>query len=268
MTIGEWLKSATNKLGLANISSARLDALLLLEFTLALDRSHLLAHQDYCIKPGQLFVLNRLLKRRFEHEPIAYIRSSCEFYGRKFIVNKNVLVPRPESEAFIELLKKLPLTPNQKLLDIGTGSGILAITAKLEFPKLQVCGDDISKKAIKVAADNAKALSANVKFLEANLIGSCLGKYDYILANLPYVPVGYKVSPAANHEPSKALYSGKDGLDLIKVLAPLAYTHLKDSGYILLESLLEQQAQIKTIYRRAGFKLIAKSGLVQCFQKI
>jgi release factor glutamine methyltransferase len=267
MTIGKWLKNASNKLKLANISSARLDALLLLEYSLNFDRSYLLAHQDSNIKFRQLLVLNRLLKRRFRHEPVAYIRGFCEFYGRKFIVNKNVLVPRPESEAFIEMLKKLPLAPNQKLLDIGTGSGILAITAKLEFPKLQVWGNDISDEAIKVAVANNKMLSVDVQFLKASLIGKSFGKYDYILANLPYVPLGYKVSPAVNHEPSKALYGGKNGLDLIKRLAPLANKHLKNDGYILLESLLEQQVPIKIIYQQAGFRFVAKSGLVQCFQK-
>ncbi len=268
MTIGKWLKSATNKLKLANISSARLDALLLLEYALKFDRSHLLAHQDSSIKPGPLLVLNRLLKRRLKYEPIAYIRGFCEFYGREFVVNKNVLVPRPESEDFIELLKKTPPKPAQRLLDIGTGSGILAITVKLEFPSLQVFGSDISKKTIKVATVNAKSLGADVKIAKANLMGKSFGKCDYILANLPYVPIGYEVSPAVNHEPRRALYGGKDGLDLIRTLAPLAHKHLNNGGYILLESLLEQQAQIKIIYQQVGFKFVAKSTLVQCFQKI
>ena len=213
-----------------------------------------------------LQLLTIILERRIKNEPIAYIRGFCDFYGRKFKVNKNVLVPRPESETFIELLKATNPTKHQKLLDIGTGSGVLATTAKLEVPYLSVSASDISENALKLAKMNAKNLNANISFFKINLINKIL-KYDYIFANLPYVPDNFGVSPAVQHEPSLALYGGKDGLDLIKELAPLAKQSLKKDGYILFESLPNQQKIIADFYQQFGFKFVTNNGLVQCFKK-
>lgn len=264
---GNWLQQSAEQLKKQGIASAQLDALILLEDVLGQDRAYILAHLDKTLTHKQFVQLSRNLKKRLNSEPLAYIRGFCEFYGRRFTVNKDVLIPRPESEAFINLLKTLAHKPEQSLLDVGSGSGILAITAKLELPSLQVTANDISKKALKIATANAKALKANVKFLRTDLINKSLNQYNFILANLPYIPLGYPVSPSVKHEPTQALYSGKDGLTLIGLFIPTAYKTLKENGYLLLESLPKQQKPIKTLCKAAGFKFVCKDGLVQCFQK-
>lgn len=268
MTIGEWLRSATAKLSAAAIDTAHLDSLILLEDVLKQERAHILAHLDAYLTGRTREVLRRQLNRRAKHEPLAYIRGFYEFYGRKFKVNNNVMVPRPESESFIELIKALASHNSQDLLDIGTGSGILAITAKLELPFIAVTATDISNKALRVAKFNAKELGAKVEFYKADLIHSGTSdKYNFILANLPYVPASYAISPAAKHEPKQALFGGNDGLDIIKQLTPVAHRALNNNGYILLESLPHQQPIIKKLYQKIGFRYISKDGLVQCFQK-
>lgn len=268
MTIGEWLRSSTAKLSAAAIDTAHLDSLILLEDVLKQERAHVLAHLDEPLTARQLLFLNRFLKRRLKNEPLAYIRGYCEFYGRKFKVNPSVMVPRPESESFIELIKALASHKSQDLLDIGTGSGILAITTRLEFPFIAVTATDISNKALRVAKFNAKKLRAKVEFYKTDLIHSgTLDKYDFILANLPYIPKNFKVSPGVNFEPAQALYAPQNGLQLIEQLAPLAYQALNSGGYILLESMPNQHPFVKKFYGNAGFSLTATHGLIQCFNK-
>src|SRR3990167_7793618 len=133
ITTEQWLKQATNTLKAANIGSARLDALVLLEDEIGRDRALILAHPERPILAQSLKKLNKKLVRRANHEPLAYIRGFSEFYGRRFKVNKRVLEPRPESETMIDLLKELKLPKNSWLADIGTGSGALGITAALEL---------------------------------------------------------------------------------------------------------------------------------------
>jgi release factor glutamine methyltransferase len=269
MTITEWLCGATAKLASVNIDSARLDSLILLEDALHQERAYILAHPNTYLAGQTHEVLEQQLERRAQHEPLAYIRGFCEFYGRKFMVNQSVMVPRPESESFMELIKPLINQKPQNLLDIGTGSGILAITAKLEFPSLTVTATDISGKALRVAKLNVKKLGARIKIIKTDLLDSgVMDKYDIILANLPYVPIGYVVSPATKHEPSQALFGGSDGLDIIKRLAPPAYQSLKSGGYILLESMPNQHPCVKKFYEDAGFDLTATNSLVQCFNKL
>jgi release factor glutamine methyltransferase len=265
---GSWLRRASNQLKKANIDSAQLDSLLLLENILKQDRTYLLAHPEQPLTQWQLIRLNQQLKLRLKHCPIAYILGHCEFYGRQFKVNRQVLIPRPESEAFIDLLKCLDKKCVQKLLDVGTGSGVLAITAQLELPNLGVWASDISAQALRVAAQNAKKLGVNnIYWLKTDLIDSRERKYDYILANLPYIPDNFDVSAAVAYEPNQALYSGSDGLHHIKRLIPSAYRSLNKQGYLLLESLPQQQVVVRQLCQDNGLRFIKNDGLVGCFQK-
>lgn len=267
MTIGKWLLKATNTLKIAGINSARLDSLILLEDATNLDRSNLLAHPNKILQGSSLMLLNEWVERRKNREPLAYIRGFCEFYGHKFIVSPDVMIPRPESEVFLELLSKLKPDNNQKLLDVGTGSGCLAISAKLLFPGLKVDACDMSKNALKVANNNANNLKADIKFTQSDLLTNIKDKYDYVFANLPYVPTKYSVSKEVNYEPTQAIYSNNKGLELIKSLAIQAKLSLNNDGYIFIESLLEQQKEIEKLFNQNNYNLVNKKGLIQIFNK-
>src|SRR3990167_8525558 len=156
MRLGDWLNSATALLETAEIGTARLDCMILLEDELGKDRSYLLAHPETPLQGASLKRLEMLCSRRIEHEPLAYIRGKTEFYGRDFYVDARVLEPRPESEAMIDLLKKFRLPVTTKIADVGAGSGALGITAVLEIPRATVDFYDIDPGCLDVAEQNAK----------------------------------------------------------------------------------------------------------------
>ena len=273
MKINDWLKSVTSLLASAGISSARLDALILLEDHLKQDRSQLLAHPEIVLISRSLEILNKLIERRSKHEPLAYIRGFSEFYGRKFQVTPDTLEPRSETETIITLLKTLP-TPKQDgpvYVDVGTGSGCLAITAKLEFPKAQVIATDISAACLKIAKHNAKGLHAKVDFFEGNLLDP-LPTSSYplpgtiILANLPYVPDSHTINQAAMFEPRQAIFGGEDGLDLYRTL--FAQLVKKPAAYVITESLPFQHTELVQIAERHGYILKMSEDFIQVFQQI
>ena len=209
MRVDDWLKSNVILLQKAGIETARLDCLVLLEDASHKDRAWLLAHGEYELEANVLATLHNKIIRRSAHVPLAYIRRHVEFYGREFAVNEHVLVPRPDSEAMIDLLKDTAAVRNEDLkhiiiIDVGTGSGALAITAKLEVPRAEVIGVDIDAACLNIADKNAKKLGANVVFMQSNLLDSMNAAADIILANLPYVPDEYPINKAAGHEPGLA----------------------------------------------------------------
>ena len=272
MKSDQWLQESTKQLERAGIVTARLDALVLLTDVTRKDRAHLLAHPEIDLTEVELSELERLLSRRVQHEPLAYIRGKTEFYGRKFVVNKHVLVPRPESETIIELLKKHPQSLNIKtIVDVGTGSGALAITAKLEFPDSQVFGLDVDPACLEVARKNADIHNADVKFLQSDLLCNlpitAHKSPTTIIANLPYVPNDYPVNQAAKHEPKLALFGGDDGLDLYRTMfAQLADSPI-ESISVYTESLPSQHDSLSKIATKTGFTQTQKSDFIQVFVK-
>lgn len=280
MKIKSWLNGADTKLQQAGIGTAWLDSLVLLADELSEDKSWILAHPEFELKPNQVKKLARKINRRAKHEPLAYIRGFSEFYGRKFKVNKNVLEPRPESEAMIDMLKRLDLPKKTVIADIGTGSGALAITAKLEVPEAEVIGVDIDPKCLTVARQNAKTLSAKVKFLKGDLLEPFeQATIDVILANLPYVPRSLRINQSATMEPKLAIDGGSDGLDvyrrLFNQLTPPGTTRnrsdVSSTGrtrwvkYVLTESLPPQHQNLADIAKSAGYKLSRTDDFIQLF---
>jgi release factor glutamine methyltransferase len=265
---GEWLEQATRLLDASGVPSARLDALILLEDATKKDRAYLLAHPEHPVHSSALYGLNKLLERRASHEPLAYIRGKSEFYGRTFMVDHATLQPRPETEAMIVLLRTLTLPKQPRIIDIGTGSGILAITAKLELPNARVVATDISPAALVVAQKNAKLLKAAVTFHQGDLLAAVPAPLfkmpcSLLLANLPYVPDSYVVNEAARHEPVSALFGGQDGLDLYRQLFGQLSTHR--ATYVMTESLENQHQVLAAIARQVHYHQIAVLGLVQLF---
>lgn len=266
MNIQTWLKQTQQLLEKASITTARLDALVLLEDTLNKNRTHLLAHPELVMTDEQIKVLNSQIKQRAQHLPLAYIRGKTEFYGRDFIITSAVLEPRPESETIIELLKTLPLSSqNPKIADVGTGSGALGITAALELPATTVDLIEIDDSAIEVAKMNIVLHTTKLSVIKSDLLASTSQPYDVLLCNLPYVPDNFTINPAAMNEPKIAIFGGQDGLDLYRRLfAQLQYFDWKPS-YILTEALPPQHTKLAQVAREADFKLQVVDDFIQLF---
>ncbi len=278
MIIKEWLEEVTAVL-LKYSPTPRLDAEVLLCHVLVKDRAEILAHGDDYIQQASLKKLKTLVARRQKHEPIAYILGKSEFYGREFFVDKNVLVPRPESETMIDLAKqvigdRLEVRENTACIDVGTGSGSLAITMQSEMPEIKVTGVDISSDCLKIARMNATKLRAKVKFYQGDLLTPFSNLKPptsnlVILANLPYVPSDYAINDAAKHEPKLALFGGTDGLDLYRRLFRQSTKVIGDGleVTVLTESLDFQHEELAKIAKNAGFKQTNKIDLIQVFAK-
>ncbi len=234
MTIETALNLATDRLHIANSTSARLDAEILLAFTLRVDRTWLHAHNNQELHAEEQTLFEHFITQRTQHYPIAYIVGQREFYGREFTVTPDVLIPRPETEALIEFVLNGDFF-NPTILDVGTGSGAIAITLAAEMPNAIVTASDISPVALEVARKNAVALDANVAFVQSDLLTNIPGQYTIIVANLPYVDRTWPVSPDTIFEPELALFAADHGLALIKRLIVEAKDHLLKNGVLLLE---------------------------------
>ena len=255
MIISEWLKIATKSLKTANIPSARLDAELILANTLRKNRTYLHAHLDEEIDPRRFDIANARLDLRLDRVPIAYILGYKEFYGRRFTVSPSVLIPRPESEDLISLFLELTASEiaEKVLIDVGTGSGCLGITAKLERSNLSVILSDISKPALNIAEKNANALNADVHIQQQSLLNGQLKPVDYIFANLPYVDKNWDVSPELQYEPDIALFAEDEGLKLILQLISQAPRCLTPEGLLFIEADPQQHNRIIDEAVKNGF---------------
>lgn len=267
--VGSWLAAASQLLERSGIATARLDCIVLLEDTLGIDRAHFLAHSELMLTEKQIRLLTKMVQRRAEHEPLAYIRHKSEFYGREFFVDHRVLEPRPESESMVDLLKTLPLPDHPTIIDIGTGSGALAITAKLELPDARVAAIDIDDSCLLVAARNAQTLHADIQLFKSDLLEAVpadLLNRAILLCNLPYVPDNFQINPAAMREPRLAIFGGPDGLDLYRRLfAALAGSDVKPA-FILTEALPPQHSELNRVAADAGFVLEHVQDFIQCFK--
>jgi len=266
MNIQNWLREASEQLKAVEIQSARLDSLLILENTLKKSREWVHSHNDEVLTRLQLKELHENLSKRENHTPLAYITGSKEFYGRDFKVNDSVLIPRPESEDLISLLLSIPLPTPTTILDIGTGCGILAITAQLELPETTVIATDISSDALFVALENAHRLQAPVQFYEADLLNVANTiKPNIILANLPYVPDLLVTSEEVRAEPKIALFSGTNGTDHYSLFWKQLLSLSPRPNYIITESLKNQHDVMEPYANIAGYTVIETRVLAQLF---
>ncbi|MBQ2660215.1 peptide chain release factor N(5)-glutamine methyltransferase [Candidatus Saccharibacteria bacterium] len=249
MNVSSWLKQAKTRID-------SLDAeLILLDVLGKRERSFLVAHDDMGISRYEKELERRVLRRE-KGEPLAYIVGRKEFFGREFLVSPEVLIPRPESEAMVEIVKKLKV---RRILDVGTGSGCLAVSLKLEKPEAEVVGVDISAGALGVAKKNAEKLGAKVQFLQSDLLEKVEGDFDVIVANLPYVDRDWEFISGIEFEPESALFAEDGGLFLIKKLILEAKKRTK---YLVLEADPCQHEKIVDFARTNGFEFAEKSGFV------
>ena len=262
-TISFWLKNAAKSLRDTGIPSARLDAELILANTLRKNRTYLHAHLDEEIDPRRVDIANARLDLRLDRVPMAYILGYKEFYGRKFTVSPAVLVPRPESEDMISLFLDATAGEIERkvLIDVGTGSGCLGITAALERTNISVILSDISKDALRIAEKNADEHHARVKIQQQSLLNGQLEPVDYIFANLPYVDKDWEVSPELQYEPKIALFAEDGGLKLILELIRQAPHCLTPNGQLFIEADPTQHERIIQAAAKQNFKLAT----IQCY---
>lgn len=259
LSIADFLAISTKTLSEAGIASARLDSELILAHILRRSREWLLAHDATALTQPQQRQARQLLLQRTQRQPIAYLTGRHDFYGHSFLVNEQVLVPRPESEVILAMLDELMQANHLRtVLDVGTGSGCLAISVKLTHPDLAVSACDISESALLVARRNAARLlpsGRQIKFYQSDLLSNLPvnSRFDLIVANLPYLYPGQDgLSPELAYEPATALYADDDGLSLIKQLIATAPARLTPGGYLLLEmgtKQIETVASYATGYR-------------------
>jgi len=255
MNIETALTSATAKL-LGMSDSPRLDAELLLMFVLDEPRSHLHVHADRELHRDESDRYTALVIRRTDGEPIAYITGEKEFWSLPLTVTAETLVPRPETELLVELaLTHIPEGSTLRILDLGTGSGAIALAIASERPRCRVVATDISESALRVAVGNAGRLKlTNVTFLQGDWLApfsDCA--FDIIVSNPPYVAATDSKILEISHEPAGALFAGEDGLASIRTIAADAGTFLVDNGMLLLEHGAEQEQSVARVLAANGW---------------
>ena len=228
-------------------------------FVLNCTQSYILAHPENVLDAQSCLDYQNCIKQRAKNIPVAYIVGAKEFYGLTFKVNQDVLIPRPESEMIIDYVRSMQLKDVAlTILDVGTGSGILAITLKHYLPKAEVYAVDISLKALAVAQENAKHLQKEVYFLQGDLLKNFSHKVDLMVCNLPYVAYEDEqaLSNEVKQEPYLALFAEKSGLALYEELIQNAGDHLNWGGKIVCEYGIGQSDALKQLFEKNHFKVI------------
>ncbi len=255
-TVGKVLEWTAGRFAKQGLPSARLDAELLLARCLGTDRIGLYLDFHKPLDDGERATYRELVRRRLAGEPVAYILGHKEFWSLDLDVDRRVLVPRPETELLVEVaLDVLRGMDSPLVVDIGTGSGAIALALAKERPDAKVVATDLSADALQVAAANAEKLGLAVEFRHGNLfepLADLDGEVDLLVSNPPYVAQDRidQVEPAVlEYEPRSALLAGPDGLGVIRVLVEQAGPFLKTGGYLLLEMAFDQADAITSLFR-------------------
>ncbi|MGH8796174.1 MAG: peptide chain release factor N(5)-glutamine methyltransferase [Caldimonas sp.] len=245
----------------------RLDAQLLLSHLSAKPRTWVLAHDDAMLDADAEAAWSRLAARRSQGEPLAYLLGAKEFHGLMLHVDASVLVPRPETELLVdralEILRSPGTNPrgvehdprmNPRVLDLGTGSGAIALALKAAWPAARVCASDQSTAALDVARANAHRLGLDVEFRAGSWWTPWSGeRFEFVLSNPPYVADGDPHLAALSHEPVLALMAGREGLDALRSIIGGAAAHLERDGWLWLEHGFEQADAVQALLHAAGF---------------
>ena len=261
MKISELLQSGSKVLKFNKIESYLLDSELVLSNLLKKERENLIINSNQKVSNATIINFQKLINRRANREPMAYILKNKEFWSKDFLVNRNTLIPRPETELLCEnIIKIFRNNKSLYMLDIGTGSGCIILSILTELRKeTRGIGIDISKKAIDVAKKNSIKLGLNkrVKFLNRSLENIQGYKFDLVVSNPPYIRTsGIKnlSDDIKRFEPKIALDGGKDGLDVIKKVIYKSKTILKSLGWLALEIGYGQQYKVSQILKKQNFK--------------
>ncbi|HEY5894888.1 MAG TPA: peptide chain release factor N(5)-glutamine methyltransferase [Chthoniobacterales bacterium] len=258
-TVLEILQSTTGYFQKHGVENPRLNAEHLLAHVLKLKRIDLYLEFDRELFEDELAPLRELVRKRGQGTPLQHLLGTVEFYGREFACDARALIPRPETEHLIEVLLPLVKASNgRRLIDVGTGTGVIALTLAAELPEAEVYAVDVSNAALALAQENATklALSERVRFIKGDLLSDIDGPFDWIVANLPYIPSDDipTLSPEVQFDPVSALDGGADGLDLIRKLILQASHKLTPNGGIALEIGHDQSERAFPLLEAANFR--------------
>ena len=246
------------------VSSARIEIQCLLQKVLNVQRAFLLAHPERELNSAEINLYNNLLQRRLQGEPIAYILGEREFFGLNFKVTPATLIPRPDTELLVEMaIERITVPEHCTVLDLGTGTGAVALAIAWDCPQAAVLACDNSPAALAVARENARELGiANVSFVSSDWF-SGLGeqRFSLIVSNPPYIAAGdpHLSSGDVRFEPAAALISGADGLDDIRRIVSSSSSHLHPGGWLLLEHGYNQAQQVRDLLQQHEFEDIFTS---------
>jgi len=266
-TVGEIARWATDDFRARGLESPRLEAELLVAFALGISRMEVIVEGSRLLEPKELGKLRELVKRRRSHEPMAYLRGEREFYGLVFKVDKRVLVPRPDTEALVDVAlgRTTDFALGGRVLDLCTGSGCVAITLAKQRPTADVIATDLSKDALVVARENAIRLGAyNVSFLEGDLFGAIdhahlpwnPARFELVVSNPPYIATtecATLMPDVRDFEPRMALDGGTDGLDFYRRIVTESPSRLTPRGVLAVEVGAGQAESVAGLFREAGF---------------
>ncbi len=245
MTVLEVLQATTAFFKKHDIENPRLNAEHLLAHVLGRKRIELYLDFERKLTETELGPLRELVKRRSEGEPLQHLLGTVEFCGQVFLCDKRAMVPRPETEELVELLKSEIQDPKSEILDVGTGSGVIALSLAAEFPEARILAVDVSDDALALAQENAIRLdlSDRVQFLKSRLLETIAGPFDLIVANLPYISTQDRrtLSREVLRDPEIALFAGPQGDELVRELINRAPTRLRPGGMLALEIGLGQR---------------------------
>lgn len=270
MKICDFFESARATLKDAGIEGAQTDAEVILAHTLGQDRAWLLAHHDTILSQTELKLAQSYINKRAGRTPMSYVLGVREFAGLEFKIDERTLTPRVETETIVaEVTKRAP--QNARVLDIGTGSGAMAIALKHLRPDLNITASEVSTKALELARENAKELldpNNKINFIKSDLFESIDDSFDIVVANLPYVTRSMELMPEVQNEPAVALFGGADdGLDLYRKFFSQLSKHINASSQVWTESDPWQQEALIALAKACGLTKIFQDYFILGFEK-
>ncbi len=270
MIIRDFLKTAIATLKTAEIEGAQTDAEIILAYVLGKDRAWLLAHDEAELNSEQVKAANTLLERRAKRIPMSYVLGVREFAGLEFKIDDRALTPRVETETIVaEVTKRAP--QGARVLDIGTGSGAMAIALKHLRPDLHVVASEVSSDALELACENAQNLlktDKDIGFVQSDLFENIDNTFDVIVANLPYVTREMELMPEVQNEPDVALFGGADdGLDLYRKFFTQLPNHINDASQVWTESDPWQQDDLIKLAEESGLRKIYQDYFILGFER-
>jgi release factor glutamine methyltransferase len=257
MTVLEVLQSTTAYFKKREIESPRLNAEHLLAHVLERKRIELYLEFERVLTEAELVPLRELVRRRGLGEPLQHLLGTVEFCGRVFLCDKRALVPRPETEELVELLKSRISNPASHIADVGTGSGVIALSLAAQFPEAKVYAADVSDDALNLARENAvrHGLQDRIVFVKSDLLAGIDGPFDLVVANLPYIAAGDRstLSREVLHDPEVALFAGERGTEMICKLIDAARARLRPAGLLALEIGIGQADDLAALMREKNY---------------